>query len=137
MARSSVGQLILKVTSLVNENLLLNTAVYDVELSDGVVREYSANVITQNIYQQVDRNSYSSSTVQCIVDYYRDDTTVLKQNKYVRTRSGQRRLRKTTAGWKLLVRYRDGREKWAPLRILKESCPIEVTEFALFSFVGG
>ena len=53
-----------------------------------------------------------------------------KKHKYVRTKSGQRKLQKTTAGWKLLVQYRDGWEEWAPLRLLKESCPIEVAEFA-------
>ena len=113
-----------------NENPLLNTTVYDVELSDGVVREYSANIIAENIYQQVDSNGYTSSTIDCIVDYSRDSNAISKSNKYVKTKSGQRRLRKTTAGWRFLVRYRDGREEWAPLRLLKEACPIEVSEFA-------
>ena len=81
-----------------NENPLLNTAVYDVELSDGVVREYSANIIAENIYQQVDSNGYTSSTIDCIVDYSRDSNAISKSNKYVKTKSGQRRLRKTTAG---------------------------------------
>ena len=112
-----------------NSNPLLSTVLYNVELSDGVVGKYSANMIAENIYQQVDANGYNSSMVDSIVDYYRDDTAISIKNKYVCTKSGQRRLRKTTAGWKLLVRYRDGREEWAPLRLLKEVYPIQVAEF--------
>ena len=48
----------------------------------------------------------------------------------VTTKFGQRRKYKTTSGWNLLVRWRDGREQWVPLRILKECNPIEVAEFA-------
>ena len=44
-------------------------------------------------------------------------------------RNGQRRLRKTTVGWKLLVLWKDGNEQWIPLKDLKESHPVDVAEF--------
>ena len=37
----------------------------------------------------------------------------------------------STAGWKLLVQWKDGSEQWVPLRLLKENNPVEVTEFAV------
>jgi len=48
----------------------------------------------------------------------------------VTTRSGTRHLRETTIGWKLLVRWKDGSEQWISLKLLKESNPMEVAEFA-------
>ena len=39
-------------------------------------------------------------------------------------------MRKTTTGWKLVVRWKDQYEAWRPLKDLKESHPIEVAEFA-------
>ena len=47
------------------------------------------------------------------------------------TKSSQRRLWKSTKGWKLLVAWKDGSEQWIPLSAMKESNPIEVAEFAV------
>ena len=33
-----------------NENPLLNSIIYDVQFPDGEIKEYAANVITQNMY---------------------------------------------------------------------------------------
>jgi hypothetical protein len=46
------------------------------------------------------------------------------------TRSGQRRLRKTTQGWELLVAWKDGTESWVRPFTLKDSYPVELAEFA-------
>mgnify|MGYP000261467214 CR=1 FL=1 len=46
------------------------------------------------------------------------------------TKRGQKRLRKTTVGWQLLVKWKDQSESWIPLKDMKESHPVEVAEFA-------
>jgi hypothetical protein len=51
------------------------------------------------------------------------------KDKYLTTRSGQRRLRKTQ-GWSLLVNWKDGTESWVKPAELKDSYPIELAEFA-------
>ena len=51
-------------------------------------------------------------------------------DKYITTGRGQRRLGKTTAGWKLLVKWKDQSESWVRLSELKESIPVETAEFA-------
>ena len=48
---------------------------------------------------------------------------------YVATKANHKRLCQTTVGWKLLVKLRDGYDQWVPLEILKETIPIEVSEF--------
>ena len=111
-------------------NPLLNSIVYDVEFPDGEIKQYSANIIAENMYSQVDSEGHSRSLMDSIVDYKKDGNAIPMENKYILTKSGQRRMRMTTVGWKLLVRFRDGSEQWIPLKILKETNPVEVAEFA-------
>ena len=113
-----------------DDNPLLNSILYDVEFPDGAVKQYAANTIAENMYSQVDHQGYSTTILDSIVDYSKDGTAVTADNQYVTTRSGRRRLRQTTTGWKFLVLYKDGSEQWVPLKILKETNPIEVAEFA-------
>ena len=56
------------------------------------------------MYSQVDSDGHQSQLLEAIIDYSKDDNAVHKSDKYTVTRSGRRRLRQTTAGWKLLVR---------------------------------
>ena len=113
-----------------DENPIMNTLVYDVEFPDGEVREYAANVIAENMYSQVDDEGFTLCLLDSILDYRSDDGAVTRENMYVVTKRGQRRMRKTTCGWKLLVLWKDGTEQWVPLKDLKESHPVEVAEFA-------
>ena len=114
-----------------DDNPFLNSIIYEVEFPDGQVREYAANVIAENILTQVDSEGYSLTMMEGIVDYKKDpDTAVSMADRFVVTRRGQKRLRKTTVGWKLLVQWKDGSESWVPLKDMKESHPVEVAEFA-------
>ena len=45
-------------------------------------------------------------------------------------KTGQKQLRKTTAGWDLLVRWKDKSDSWVKLSDMKESHPVEMAEFA-------
>ena len=79
-----------------NENPILNTLVYDVEFPDGDVREYSANIIAENMYAQVDSEGFSHMILDHIADYKKDGNAVDKADSYVVTKRGRRRLRKST-----------------------------------------
>ena len=97
------------IVGMYDENPALNSILYDVEFPDGTIREYAANVIAENMLTQVDEDGSSLSLMEGIVNYKRDPATAFsKYNKYVVTRRGQKRLRKTTVGWKLLIRWMDG-----------------------------
>ena len=113
------------------DNPMLNSIVYEVEFPDGQTREYAANTIAENMLSQVDSDGYSTTLMQGIVDVKKDDAVAIpKSEKWVVTARGQRRLRKSTVGWKLLVQWRDGSETWIPLKDMKESHPLETAEFA-------
>ena len=114
-----------------NDNPRLNSLIYEVEFPDGQIKEYAANVIADNILRQVDHEGYSTTLMAGIIDYKKDESVAIpKSDKWVVTKRGGRRLRKSTAGWKLLVQWMDGSESWIPLRDMKESHPVETAEFA-------
>ena len=97
---------------------------YEVELADGRIKEYGANIITENMLIQVDSNGFSLALMEGIIDYKCDDSIAIpKMDKYITTGRGQRRLRKTMAGWKLLVKWKDQSESWVKSSELKESHP--------------
>ena len=74
--------------------------------------------------------------MEVIVNYKRDPATALsKEYKYVVTRRGQKRIRKTTIVWKLLIRWMDGSESWIHLKDMKKLHPIEVAEFSKASVI--
>ena len=120
-----------QVTGQFNENPLLNSIIYDVEFPDGSVREYGANIIAQNMYSTLDEHGHLQQIMDGILDHSKDDTAVCMEDKYLTTKSGQRRLWMSTRGWKILVRWKDESEEWIPLRILKESYPCQLATYAV------
>jgi hypothetical protein len=105
--------------------------IYEVEFPDGQIKEYAANIIAENMLTQVDSEGYSITMMDGIIDYKRDEkVAVANSEKYVVTRRGQRRMRKTTQGWKLLVKWANSSESWIALKHMKESHPVETAEFA-------
>ena len=111
---------------------MLNTIMYEVEFDDGQVKEYGATSIAENILAQVDDDGFSSPLLQAIIDYRKDTSVaVSKRDRHVEDRNGRKRLRKTTKGWQLKVKWSDGSTSWLDLKILKESNPVDVAEFAI------
>ena len=73
--------------------------VYDVEFPDGEIKKYSANIIAENMYAHIDAEVIFHSLLDYILDFKKDGNTVDKEDIYVTTKSGKRRVCKTTAGW--------------------------------------
>jgi hypothetical protein len=107
-----------------DDNPMLNSIVYEVEFPDGQVKEYASNDIAENMLTQVDSDGYSTTILKVII------VAVPEADKYVYTSSGQKRLRKTTVGWSLLIQWANKSEAWVPLTDLKESHPCEAAGFA-------
>mmetsp|Transcript_24915 Transcript_24915/g.59157 ORF Transcript_24915/g.59157 Transcript_24915/m.59157 type:complete len:877 (+) Transcript_24915:2272-4902(+) len=110
-----------------NDNPDLATLVYNVQCWDGVVREYSANVIAECILNEADENGHFSCELESIVNHSRDGSAVKKEQ--LSTAQGSVH-RKTTKGWKLKVKWRDGSSEWIALSDLKESYPVQVADYA-------
>ena len=89
------------------------------------------SLIAENMLTRVDEEGFSTTMMKGIIDYRKDnDVAIPKDKKYVTIPSGQKRLRTTTAGWKLLAEWADGTESWIALKDLKESHPVDLAEFS-------
>jgi hypothetical protein len=84
------------------------------------------------MYSQCDSEGNQYLLLDEIIDWHRDDSVAIgKDDMYVFSKNGNRHYRKTTKGWKLCVKWRDGSTSWVRLADLKESFPIELAEFAV------
>ena len=61
-----------------HDNPILDTRVYDVEFNDGSVKQYSANVIAENMFSQVDADGYHYLLLDVIIDHRSNDQVVRK-----------------------------------------------------------
>jgi hypothetical protein len=114
-----------------HKNPIFDTLAYLVELADGTVDEYTANVIAENLYSQVDDEGHYHLLMKEITDHRKDGTALDLQNGFTRSRNGNRVPKRTTRGWQLLIEWKDGSNDWISLTDLKESNPLEVAEYAV------
>ena len=84
------------------------------------MKYYAEDVIAKNMLSQVDDEGYSTTLINSVVEYKRYVSAVYKADKYIFTRIGHRRLRKTTQGWKLIVACKDGSKTCITLKYIKE-----------------
>jgi hypothetical protein len=103
---------------------------YECKFGDGTTKAYAANTIASNICQESNADGHSSLLLYHIIDHKRSGDAISMEDKYYKTASGTKRMRQTTKGWKLLVQWHDTSRQWIDLKILKESNPVQVAEYA-------
>ena len=114
-----------------NDNPILDTRVYQLEFPDGRIDEYSVNVIAENLMSQVDDDGWDTGILKEVVSFRRDpEIAVSKENGSVHI-NGIARPVITTKGWDVQVSWIDGSTSWVPLKLMKESNPVEVAEYAV------
>jgi hypothetical protein len=104
---------------------------YKVEFTDGTVECYAMNVITKNMYAQVDDEGSMFQLLDGIMDHKKDDTAIDITNGTVTLANGNVKPKITTMRWQLLVLWKDKSMSWVKLKDLKESNPIELAEYAV------
>ena len=68
---------------------MINSMVYDVEIPDGTIKEYVANIIAENIILQTDNDGYMSLFMECIVGHRKNAAIVKnKRDRFVVTKRG-------------------------------------------------
>jgi hypothetical protein len=105
-----------------NDNPKLDTRMFEVVMDDGAIAEYTANMIAENLYAQVDEEGNRHLIFKDIIDHRCDNNAVLEKHIDKPTR--------TTKGWFLLVEWRDNTTSWVSLDELKASNPVQVAEYA-------
>ena len=114
-----------------NQNPMLDSRMYDVEFPDGSTDSFTANIIAENLYAQIDQEGRSYSILKEIMGHRKSEHAVSKDDGTITTKTGQSRKRQTTIGWELEVLWSDTSTSWIPLKDLKDSNPIETAKYAV------
>ena len=104
---------------------------YEVKYQDGHTAALAANLISENIFSQVDEEDNRSVLFDKIVDVRTDGTKVLQQDAFVTTSSGTQRRVITTKGWDLNLKCKDRSTTWNKLNYIKDSYPVQLAEYAV------
>ena len=80
---------------------------------------------------QVDAEGHSYSILSAIIDHCSDGNALSKDDAYISTKTGKPKLRQTNRGWDLQVEWKDGTTSWIPLEDLKESNPVQFSEYTI------
>ena len=113
-----------------NPNPLLDTREYLVCFELGTEETYTANLIAESLYSQIDDEGRRLQSMQEIVDHLKDDSALQVGDAYYSTKTGPKPKR-TTKGWRLLVEWKDGSSSWIPLKDLKDAYPVQVADYAV------
>jgi hypothetical protein len=59
-----------------------------------------------------------------------DGTQVTCDKAFITSHNGGKRRKETTKGWEILIQWKDGTTTWEMLKDVKESYPVQLTEYA-------
>ena len=118
-----------------NANPWLDTHEYECITEDGQVECYTANIIAENIFSQVDSEGMQMLVLKEIVDHKKDNLVVNIEDGYTMMKSSHQAPKITTRGWKFLVEWKDGTTDWIALKDLKDSNLIELAEYAVANHI--
>ena len=101
-----------------SSNPYLDTSLYEIEFNDGHVKSYAANLIAENIYEQLDDVGNKYHLIDEIIDHQKDNSAMShKDSEY--TFRGCTNQKRMTRGWFLCVQWKDGSTSWEHLHDLK------------------
>jgi hypothetical protein len=112
-----------------NANSMLDTRTYEIEFSGGRSDEYTDNLIAENMYAQCDIEGRQYNLMEGIVVHKTDGHALESADMYIKHGSNNK-VRKTTKGCNLCVEWKYGTTSWDRLVDLKESNPVEFSEYA-------
>ena len=83
-------------------------SVYEVEYHDETTEQLTANIISENILEQVDSEGHHYRVLTGVADKKRYDSYITKVDGFTKYSNGNLHRKMMTCGWKLLVERKDG-----------------------------
>jgi len=120
-----------KPVGIANKNPLLDLRQYEVEFLDGESEVMTANLIAENIISRTDDEGHVHKMLDEIEDHRVLENAIPKSHGVYTTKQGTKRKKRTTKGWDLMLRWKDGSCNWVSLKDVKDSYPIELMEYAV------
>ena len=82
-----------------DDNPTLNYTVYDLELLDSTIKNYSDNLIAENLLTYVDSDEFTLTMMGGVIDHNKDESSaVSREDTYISCPRGQIILWKTIIG---------------------------------------
>ena len=110
---------------------ILDTAVYNVVTPDGNLHEYSANVITENLWDQADDDGYNYRQLYEIIGHRRNSDAIAIEDGFYETKTGMKRRVITTKGWDFQIKWESGDVSYISLKDIKETNPLEIAGYVM------
>ena len=114
-----------------HENPVVDTRLYQIEYADGHTVPVAANVIVENLFNQVNDDGYEIMTLESIIGHRTDGSEVKEKDAYVVSANGVKRRKETTMGHQLLLQWKNGTSTWSELKDVKDSYPVELALYAV------
>ena len=105
------------------------------EYSDGHKASMAYNAITMNMFAQVDIEGNRHALFDENADHRTDGKEIKQQDAFITSKNGIQRRLETTAGWEIIVQWKDGSTNWVSLKYMKESYPVQVSEYGVQSII--
>ena len=93
--------------------------------------EYNATAM--NLFAQVDAEGNHHALFDKISDHRTDGKETKQQDEFITAKNSIQRHRETTAGWEMLVKWKDRSTTWVSLKDMKKSYPVQVAEYCVHS----
>ena len=100
------------------------------KFEDGNVTELTANVIAESMYAMCDEKGDHILLFDAIVDLKKNYKAMNRvEQRFVESR-GKQQYKRSTKGWEVCVRWKNGSTNWENLSSFKECYPVQNTEYA-------
>ena len=114
-----------------HRNPTFDTRTYEVSFPGGLLHEYTANIVAENLYSRLDNEGKRYLVIKEIVGHRKDGDAVPQEEGYQYSSNGNKHPKRTTKGWEIAVECRDGTQIWIPLKDAKNGYPLELAEYAI------
>ena len=96
-----------------HNNPILNTSVFKFKSTDGIVDQYTVNIIVDNLVDHVDDQGWDTGIFEYIVSFHCDPDMAIPtgEKAYIDSKGSQRPVI-TTKSWDVQVKYIDRITDW-------------------------
>lgn len=96
--------------------------IYLAEFPDGHIAEYSANMVAEAMYENVNEDGNEELLFEAIVDHCHDNNSIGDQELMIKN---------ITISWKFCILWKDSSTTWHSLIDTKCSFPVQLAEYVI------
>ena len=100
-----------------HSNPLFEKSEYYIELKDRTQDKYTANIVVDDMYAQVDDEGHQFQLLADIQNNQNDRKAISKEEKNIRSANGMDRDKIINRVWEVIVLWKDGSTDWIQLKI--------------------